>query len=128
MSLHQPAEALLDGGCAVTLVTPNGHVGASIGRLSMAALMPRLFAKGVRLSPYTLYRGLDGGTVRLTVQGRDVAEPADWAVVAGWHEPDAGLYFALKGRVPELYRVGDCVSPRTAEYAIWEGEMVGRKL
>ena len=121
------AEALLNGGCAVTLVTPNATVGASIGRLSMAALMPRLFAKGIRLSPYTLYRGLDGSTVRLTVQGRDVAEPADWAVVAGWHEPDAGLYFALKGRVSRLARIGDCVAPRTLLDAIREGEAAGRE-
>lgn len=121
------AEALLDGGCAVTLVTPNATVGASIGRLSMAALMPRLFAKGIRLSPYTLYRGLDGSTVRLTVQGRDVAEPADWAVVAGWHEPDAGLYFALKGRVSRLARIGDCVAARTLLDAIREGEAAGRE-
>jgi hypothetical protein len=120
------AEALRDAGCAVTLVTPTGGVGASIGRLSMAALLPRLCAKGIRLSPYTLYRGMDGGTVRLTVQGRDVAEPADWVVVAGWHQPDAEVYFALKGRVPRLVRIGDCVAARTLLDAIREGEAVGR--
>jgi 2,4-dienoyl-CoA reductase-like NADH-dependent reductase (Old Yellow Enzyme family) len=120
------AEALLDAGCAVTLVTPTGGVGASIGRLSTAALLPRLFAKGIRLSPYTLYRGMDGGTVRLTVQGRDVAEPADWVVVAGWHEPDTEVYFALKGTVPRLVRIGDCVAARTLLDAIREGEAAGR--
>ncbi len=120
------AEALLDGGCAVTLVTPTGDVGTSIGRLSKAVLLPRLFAKGIRLSPYTLYRGMEGGLVRLTPQGRDVAEPADWVVVAGWHEPDAELYFALKGRARRLVRIGDCVAARTLLEAIREGEAAGR--
>jgi hypothetical protein len=120
------AEALLDARCAVTLVTPTGDVGTSIGRLSKAVLMPRLFAKGIRLCPYTLYRGMEGSTVRLTVQGRDVAEPADWVVVAGWHEPDAELYFALKGRARHLVRIGDCVAARTLLEAVREGEAAGR--
>jgi 2,4-dienoyl-CoA reductase-like NADH-dependent reductase (Old Yellow Enzyme family) len=120
------AEALLDVGCSVTLATPNAEVGASIGRLSVAALMPRLFAKGIALSPYTIYRGMEGGTVLLSVQGREVAQPADWVVVAGWHEPDAALYFALKGRVPHLMRVGDCLAARTLIEAIREGEAAGR--
>jgi len=120
------AEAPLDGGCAVTLVASTGDVGTSIGRLSKAALIPRLFAKVIRLSPYTLYRGMEGGTVRLTVQGRDVAEPADWVVVAGWQEPDAELYFALKGRVRRLVRIGDCLAARTLLEAMREGDAAGR--
>ena len=44
------------------------------------------------------------------------------------NEVDDGLYFALKGRVKELYRAGDCVAPRKADMAIYEGYMVGRKV
>jgi hypothetical protein len=32
----------------------------------------------------------------------------------------------LRGRVPELRMVGDCVAPRTALEAIFEGHAVGR--
>ena len=39
---------------------------------------------------------------------------------------DCGLYSQLKGRVPELYRIGDCVAPRRAHAAIIEGEKAGR--
>jgi hypothetical protein len=38
------------------------------------------------------------------------------------------LYFRLKGRVKELYRVGDCVSPRGIDMAILEGRRVGERL
>jgi hypothetical protein len=38
------------------------------------------------------------------------------------------LYFELKGRVKELYRIGDCVAPRKTDMAIVEGHRVGRIL
>ena len=37
-------------------------------------------------------------------------------------KPDDELYFELKGKVKEPYRLGDCVAPRFVDYAIWEGE------
>jgi hypothetical protein len=36
------------------------------------------------------------------------------------------LYRALKGKVPELHAVGDCVSPRNAMDAIYDGYVLGR--
>jgi hypothetical protein len=36
------------------------------------------------------------------------------------------LYFDLKGKVEELYRIGDCVAPRKTDMAIVEGHRVGR--
>ena len=41
---------------------------------------------------------------------------------------DEDLYFALKGKVKELYRIGDCVAPRKVDMAIWEGHKVGREI
>jgi hypothetical protein len=38
------------------------------------------------------------------------------------------LYFALKGKVNELHRVGDCVAPRKVDMAILEGHALGRTL
>jgi hypothetical protein len=38
------------------------------------------------------------------------------------------LYFALKARVEELYRIGDCVAPRKVDMAIHEGYVAGRRL
>ena len=41
---------------------------------------------------------------------------------------DDELYFALKGRVEELHRIGDCVAPRKLDHAIYEGYLAGREL
>jgi mycofactocin system FadH/OYE family oxidoreductase 2 len=52
----------------------------------------------------------------------------DTIVTAMGNEVQAGLYFGLKGRVKELYRVGDCVAPRKIDMAIHEGYMAGRRV
>jgi mycofactocin system FadH/OYE family oxidoreductase 2 len=52
----------------------------------------------------------------------------DTIVTAMGNQVQADLYFALKGRVKELYRIGDCVAPRKIDMAIHEGWMVGRKI
>ena len=38
------------------------------------------------------------------------------------------LYFAFKGLVENLYRIGDCLAPRKLDHAIYEDELVGREL
>jgi hypothetical protein len=49
-------------------------------------------------------------------------------VLAMGKDPNDALYKELKGTVPELYRIGDCVAPRRTQYAIWDGHMIGRKI
>ena len=41
---------------------------------------------------------------------------------------DDHLYRQMKGRVKELYRVGDCVAPRRIDIAIFEGRRAGESL
>ena len=52
----------------------------------------------------------------------------DTIVTAMGNQVQADLYFALKGRVKELYRIGDCVAPRKIDMAIHEGWMVGMRV
>ena len=42
--------------------------------------------------------------------------------------PGTPLYYALKDRVSELYRVGDCVTPRKVEHAHFEGHKIAREI
>ena len=52
----------------------------------------------------------------------------DTVVTAVGNDTRAGLYFALKGKVKELYRIGDCVAPRKIDMAIHEGYTIGRRI
>jgi 2,4-dienoyl-CoA reductase-like NADH-dependent reductase (Old Yellow Enzyme family) len=52
----------------------------------------------------------------------------DTVVAAMGNTARDDLYFALKGKVKELYRAGDCVAPRKADMAIHEGYAAGRRV
>jgi hypothetical protein len=55
-------------------------------------------------------------------------ENVDTVVLAlGWRANE-DLYGALKGKVPELHRVGDCIAPRDIGMAFYSSELLGRKL
>ena len=58
----------------------------------------------------------------------DVFTGYDSIVTAMGNDAYDGLYFALKGKVRELYRVGDCVAPRKVDMAIHEGYMAGKRV
>lgn len=55
-------------------------------------------------------------------------ERVDTVVLATGSRANESLYFSLKGKVKELHRVGDCVSPRLALDAIFDGYNLGRTL
>jgi len=52
----------------------------------------------------------------------------DTLVLAQGHQPEIALEQPLRGRDLEMHLVGDCLSPRTAEEAVYEGMMAARKV
>ena len=55
-------------------------------------------------------------------------EAVDTVVLAMGQRSVDDLYHALKGRVPELYLIGDAMSPRGVHAAILEGTRAARAL
>ena len=53
---------------------------------------------------------------------------ADSVVIATGQKPHNALSFSLKGKIPEVYTIGDCVKPRNMLHAIHEGARVARLL
>lgn len=49
-------------------------------------------------------------------------------VLVGHPKARDELYFLIKEKVPEIYRVGDCLAPRKIEHAIYDGFKVGRTI
>ncbi len=130
---HHPAmnvaEFLADKGKSVEVVTSLQHVANQLLlNLETPLIMTRLLSKGVTLTPYTVVSAVDGRTVTLTgvAGGIQRKVEVDTIVAVTRRRPVDGLYFALKGKVPELYRVGDCLAPRYTDQAIHEGHSAGR--
>ncbi len=126
------AEFLADMGKRVHVLVPSLFQGSALGPLQDLFLArQRLAKKGVTCTPDIAVLEIQGTLVKgLNVYSNEMIdfEGYDTIVLAAGNVADDRLYFALKGKVKELYRIGDCVAPRKTDMAIVEGNRVGRRL
>jgi 2,4-dienoyl-CoA reductase-like NADH-dependent reductase (Old Yellow Enzyme family)/thioredoxin reductase len=118
------AERLAADGNTVTLVTPV-PAGAEMDTFSKPPLMRRLRAAKVRFMEYCAVAAIEGG--RVQVQGAEEGWIEADAVVLAWYGvAETGLYDELRraGGI-ETHAVGDCLAPRRAIDAIWDGFRIG---
>jgi pyruvate/2-oxoglutarate dehydrogenase complex dihydrolipoamide dehydrogenase (E3) component len=126
------AEFLADQGKSVHVITPALFPGSALGPLQDLYLTrQRLAGKGVTCTPDIAVLEIQGTLVKgLNVYSNALIdfEGYDTVVLAAGNTAGDTLYFELKGKVPELYRIGDCVAPRLTDMAIADGHRVGRAL
>jgi mycofactocin system FadH/OYE family oxidoreductase 2 len=125
-------EVLLDRGCKVQLVSRWPSLFPStLTTLDMAHVYARLLGKGLdyRLNSWAIsIEGDRVDVVNLYTGSQDSLEAIETVVLATGPKSNDDLYFALKGRIDNLYRIGDCVAPRKLDHAIYEGALAGREL
>jgi len=123
------AEALVDNGATVTLVTARLHAGGGLDQATLATMHQRLGGKGVVFQTHTALVAVQpsGAVLRDVFNGHEWTEPADLIVAAIGADADDGLLTELTDRGDvEVLSVGDCVAPRTMLEAIREGRLAGR--
>ena len=125
------AEHLADLGKQVTVITAGAGYGARITIYSMLAVRHRFRAKKIRVMALRAARAMEGSA--LVLEDLSTGEPerlegVDSVVAAAGGVAEDRLYRELRGRVSDLRMVGDCVAPRTALEAIYEGHAAGRAL
>jgi pyruvate/2-oxoglutarate dehydrogenase complex dihydrolipoamide dehydrogenase (E3) component len=125
------ADHLLERGRQVEVVSRLFYPGQDVGMTSIVPLYTRLFAKGVVFTPHSDLVAVEGSTVVIanvyTGEERRI-EGVDTVVLSMGARSTDALYRALRGRVPALHAVGDCVAPRGVHHAILEGTRVARLL
>ncbi len=126
------AELLADRGKQVHMITAALFVGSALGPLQDLYLTRnRLAQKGVTFTPDIAVLEIQGTLVKgLNVYSNEMIDfdGYDTLVLAAGNIAEDSMYFELKGKVNEIYRVGDCVAPRKTDMAIIEGHRVGRLL
>ncbi|WP_277058697.1 mycofactocin system FadH/OYE family oxidoreductase 2 [Trichlorobacter lovleyi] len=130
------AEFLANLGKTVHIITSSLFIGAELGPTQDLYLSrQRLLQKGVTFTPDIAVMEVAGEAGAKTVKGFNVYSnvwnewgPYDSLVLAMGQKVNDALYMGLKGKVPELYRIGDSVSPRKVDMAIWEGHKIGREI
>lgn len=124
------AELIADKGKKVVFITPHHYVGMSLDPSNFFPIHMRFYEKGITVITHSFVKDVKGKSVTIlnVYTGQERMIKADSLVVNVGKEAEDELYHSLKGKVKELHRAGDCVSPRSIETAIWEGELVGRRL
>ena len=126
------AEFMAEQGCRVEVVTQTLYVGQDLGvTLDLENWYRQARRLGITCTPNHSVLGIENRVVTAlhNYTSQIVQFPAVDTIVLSVHRrPNCALYSALKGRVPELYRIGDSVAPRRAHAAIIEGEKAGRAI
>ncbi|HKP18168.1 MAG TPA: hypothetical protein VJT84_06795, partial [Gaiellaceae bacterium] len=125
-------EVLLDRGKRVELVSrwPALFPG-TMTTLDMPHVYGRLLGKGLEYRLNTWATGIEGNSVsivNLYTGAPETLGGVDTVVLVAGQKANDDLYFALKGRIDTLHRIGDCLAPRKLDHAIYEGELAGREL
>ncbi len=125
------ADFLSDRGAKVELITEAFFAGMELDDATISIVYGRLLTKGVTITPLTKLKEIKGNTVTVfnvfTKEERQIGG-VDTVVIASRGRADDTLYRSLKGKVNELYAVGQCESPRVLLHSIWDGARVGRLL
>jgi 2,4-dienoyl-CoA reductase (NADPH2) len=135
LGFHQAtsvAEWLAESGRKVEFLTGGLYAGGDLGlTLDLEMWSSRARKYGITLTPnvYLQEIGPDYVQAANNYSGQPHrVENVDTVVLALPNVACDTLYHELKGRVKELHRVGDCIAPRRAQAAIFDGTRVGREL
>ena len=122
---------LAEQGHEVTLVAAHAQVGAELVRSTADfPLRRRLAQLGTRLvtdSAVNEWHG-DAATIVSLLDGSEERVACDALVLATPNVAETALLEALSTRDIEVHAVGDCVAPRWAVHAIYEGRKLARAL
>ncbi|MEM7173009.1 MAG: FAD-dependent oxidoreductase [Pseudomonadota bacterium] len=122
------AERLTKSGCAVTLCVNAAMAGESLQLYTRNHYVGRLHKLGVTIKTHARLFGTDGETVYFQdtlCEEPIVLEGINSLVLSLGHESDAALEGDLEGIDADVLAIGDCVVPRTAEEAVFEGLKAG---
>jgi pyruvate/2-oxoglutarate dehydrogenase complex dihydrolipoamide dehydrogenase (E3) component len=125
------AEKLTRDGCSVKLCINGEMLGQNLQlylRTHWAGVMHKL---GVEVIPYARLFGAVSDTIYFYHNGSGepiVCEGIDTLVLAQGHKSECSLEQELLGMDIEIHPIGDCLSPRSAEEAVYEGLMAARKI
>jgi mycofactocin system FadH/OYE family oxidoreductase 2 len=124
-------EVLLDRGKRVEMVSRwHALFPGTLTTLDLPHLYRRLLSKGLTYRLNSWASAIQGSSVsifNLYTGTAETLEDVDTVVLATGASANDELYFALRGTIDNLHRIGDCLAPRKLDHAIYEGELAGRE-
>ncbi len=125
------AERLAREGCRVRLAINGVTAGESLQIYTRNHYVARLYRLGVEIMPHLRLFGSDADTVYLQNTLTDeavIVEDVDTLVLSLGQQAYNPLETPLRTAGVQLSVIGDCLLPRTAEEAVYEGMLAGRAI
>lgn len=125
------ADYLSSYGIEVVFLTALLEVGPLLDAHMRDELIQRLSERGVRFAAGAVpvaWAGVGRLVVRDIQTGEEQLVETDALVATVGSVSESSLADALRGRVPELYVIGDANQPQTVEAATYQGARLGRAL
>ena len=122
------AEMLASEGKRVTILEMLPKIGMDIGPTERFIMLSSLREKGVTLQVAAQATGISDSCVEAICDGNTRLFEADTVIIATGMQPDNELFSGLKGKLPEVYSVGDCVEPKRIGEAVKAAYRVALKL
>jgi NADPH-dependent 2,4-dienoyl-CoA reductase/sulfur reductase-like enzyme len=124
------AEVLAAAGDEVTLAVASVTVGEAIHQYRRNLYLQRLYRAGVRILQHYALAGASDGEVELSnvfAPELHLRVPSDLLVLAQGRVPEDELAPTLAAAGLRVVEAGDCLSPRSLEEAVLEGQLAARR-
>ena len=124
-------EYFAERGIAVTAIAHTGYFAEGLDRNDRPAFVAAARDGGVRFVLNRVVNAITEHSIALTDTLSGAAEEvhgADAVVLSLGARPNDGLYHELRLRGADVRRIGDAVTPRGVEHAVYDGHLVARGL
>lgn len=120
---------LSEDGSPVTIVEQLPRIGTNIESVTKRVILKKLKANQVEvLVACRLSKVLDNGVFITDKEGKERFLEGERVVIAIGNVPHNGLFSQIQSLGKEVYQLGDCLEPRSAKAAIYEGAVLGRTI
>jgi len=120
---------LSENGCPVTIVEMLPKIGTRLESMTRKILLKKLTENNVQvMTKCKLSKVQDDGVVLTGADDKEFFVGAERIVITIGNRPDNRLFDQIKPLGYEIHQVGDCLEPRSARAAIYEGAVLGRAI
>ncbi|MDY7034728.1 MAG: FAD-dependent oxidoreductase, partial [Thermodesulfobacteriota bacterium] len=120
---------LLEKGCPVTIVEQLPRIGGNIESMTRKVILKKLKEHNVEILTESRIASVkENGVWTTTRDGKKMFLEAERVVCAVGNRSNNNLYDQIKALGIPLFQIGDCLEPRSAKAAIYEGAVIGRAI
>jgi 2,4-dienoyl-CoA reductase (NADPH2) len=123
------AEFLMERGRQVTILTDQQDIASEMSIPMRWRVMKSLRSNRTRVLSDIRYEEITEEGIIITAYGEERQTiKADTVILAGDIKPNTELFQALKGRLPQVYQVGDCTGSRLLQGALADATEIGLRI